>query len=324
VSYLQRLLDAAPAVSVAPGDVAPSPIMAQDQRLAEFPGLLDPFLAPPQQDRVPAPAAGPRVGAEASQAPAPDILQHAEPRQPPDPAPAPIAPDPLPEPVPLPARPDADAPEPIPELGLPKAGPTLVPTREPGESADRVETPAPEPEQRVVTEPVESHTADAPNAADTPVPDILLRPLWPIPKADFRPLEAPEPATQVLSEAVSGPRVAPVSPEQAAPDAEPAMVRAPMEPAVALEPAPTKARPVEPALDVAPSPLTGVLETATLGQPEDATTETVREREVHTVERVIEKAPPTPAPLPMTAEAASVVGPISIGRVGPRERRARC
>ncbi|MEO1612454.1 MAG: hypothetical protein AAFU55_08920, partial [Pseudomonadota bacterium] len=91
----------------------------------------------------------------------------------------------------------------------------------------------------------------------------------------------------------------------------------------AQEPPLSKPEPATPAADLRASPLAVVDDAATSAEPKVAVEpQTTVEREIRTVERIVEREP-APTPPPMTAAEASIIGPISIGRIGPREARAR-
>jgi hypothetical protein len=323
MSYLQRLLDAAPAVlSIAPGNAAPSPVVAHDQRLGQFPDLLDRMMPTHKAEASPRPNPPVDVGRR-STAPA---AEHA-----PKEAAVPL---PLPDPAAatMPLKRDAPAPPPAEDLAIRSAA-----DRPADPAAPNAETMS---EMRVVelSKPlpkVHDPTPSAPLAppdTETAEPGLaqsivqiaaspITVPAWPIPETDFRPLE--EASARPAPDVRAVPQTLPPAPA-------PAPVPAPDTPSAGTrpgprQPAPAAAATLEPPADIAPSPLAGVPETApATSQPAPAAARATQERDVPTVERIVEQQPtPVPATHPMTAAEVSVIGPISIGSPGPREMRAR-
>ncbi|MEP1610424.1 MAG: hypothetical protein ABJL72_00710 [Roseobacter sp.] len=315
MSYLQRLLDAGPSISVTPGNVFSSPLAVQDQRLGEFPTIIDPFLpSPVQETDAPRPAVGPEQDTALPLEQSKDTGSETSP-----PKLSNVAPEPV--------RVRADTPP----LDPMKTENTLEWSPEP--------PVRPKPEERLLNlreKPAEPDVTSTTVLSSHPRPETIdslpqtVEPaapspgLWPISKADFQPLETP----------------ASVPPQERTPAAD--HPPAPLNPSVGIEPVQTpsveQARtadgplvpqpsvpPITPAVDTSPSPLTGVPEMMTL-VPEPAASAPApnAKPQVRTVERVVETVPKTDATPPaMTAASASVIGPISIGGMGLRERRAR-
>lgn len=317
MSYLQRLLDASSAVlSIAPGNAAPSPIVAHDQRLGQFPDLLDPMMPTHEADPTP----HPNPPQDVVRPPTAQAAEHA-PRE--------VAvPRPVPDPAPAAASLKRDAPAPLPAKDLAARS---APER-PSDPADPNTEAMPEMRVVELSQPslhVPDPTPSAPpvppdTAAPAPEPppyvvEIAASPIhvpgWPIPETDFRPLE--ETSAPPLPELRAVPQTPPPSPAPVAPSAG-------ARPG-ARQPAPAAAATLEPPADIAPSPLAGVPENAPAAPlPAPAPARAASERDVPTVERIVEQQPtPVPASHPMTATEASVIGPISIGSPGPREMRAR-
>lgn len=321
MSYLQRLLDAAPAVlSIAPGNASPSPVVAHDQRLGQFPDLLDRMmpthLAEDLHRLNPPVDVGRRSTAPAA--------EHA-----PTEAAAPL---PLPDPaaVAMPLKRDEPAPPQAEELAFSSAADrpadpaapdaeTMSEMRAVDRSSPMPKIPDPTPSAPPVppdTEAAESGLA--PYILQIPASPITV-PAWPIPEADFRPLEevSPGPAPDVGAV----PRTLPPAPAPAPAPVPPSAEVPPGQ----RRPAPAAAASLEPPADIAPSPLAGVPETAPAApHPLPAAAQAASERGVPIVERIVEQLPtPIPATHPMTAAEVSVIGPISIGSPGPREMRAR-
>lgn len=324
MSYLQRLLDAAPSVlSMTPGNAAPSPVFAHDQRLGQFPDLLDQPL-PTQQ-------------AEASPPPSPPVEVN---RMSPPPA-AELAPTVAAAPLPFP---DSDV------ITLPRNGATPAPppaeawatapaTDRPADpAAPRSEAMAGMPvvqSSRTLSHPEEPTPfarplfavteAAAPGLASHLLPisaSPIPVPAWPIADADFRPLEDastrsdpedPRGLPQTLPPAPATAR--PLAPVTPSPGARPGEHQSAPAPVVTLE-APA---------DIAPSPLAGVPQAASPApQPAPAAARSTEQRDAQTVERRVEQLPtPVSTTLPMTAAEVSVIGPIRIGSPGLREIRAR-
>ncbi len=311
MSYLQRLLDAAPAVlSIAPGNASPSPVVAHDQRLGQFPDLLDQTMPMPLVEAAPRPSPPVDVGRRAA-------------------APLPL---PYPGAATMPLERDAPAPPPAEDLAARSAadGPADpdAPDAETMSDMRGAELSRPSPK---VPDPTPS-APPVPPATETAAPGLapyivqiaasqITVPAWPIPVTDFRPLE--EASARPAPEDLAVPRIPPPAPAPApAPAPEPPSAGARPGP---RQPDPAPAATLEPPADIAPSPLVGVPETAPAApQPAPAAARAPSEREVPVVERIVEQLPtPVPATHPMTAADASVIGPISIGAPGPREMRAR-
>lgn len=337
--YLQRLLDGAP-VSLAPGHAAPSPLVAHDQRLTAFSDLPDQFGPVRAQDPAPADA-GPALPAEsrddaagpsASQpalgdvqpsAPtrpvrhASDAAETAEPPRPPRP------------PTRADALPDAD------RSGAAPAA-TEVPRALSSEGERQVDR----------TGPVDRSPADA--TAEVPRPAShkdMPKTLWPIPASDFHPLESRQPTGEADPEAphpanppdtpveMAAPPVASAAPTASSPSAGAAPEPPPVppeptpagpEPSAQPSPPPAQAATAVPAMDLAPSPLAQDPPPYSAAPAPDRDSQTEPAPQPRTVERVVERPPAdAPTPHPMTAATASVIGPIEIGRPGPREMRAR-
>jgi hypothetical protein len=301
MGYLQRLIDSAAAsAAVTPAGAAPSPIVAADQRLAEFPGLLDPFLpdsAAPDR---------PQAAAPAPQAPVPPLRQPAAP-----------AVQPIPPVASVPSSPrEADAPEPRPVPPRPapeSASPPVHPLQRLVE-ADPLPPPAPRRSARPAPQPAPAAEAaprdtsallppPAPPPSGRSAPDAPAAPplrsarvpaAWPIDATAFRPADAPQPAT------------------------------------VAPEPRPRPAASAATPPAESPSPLAGPVMAPAAGAPRLQPPAPEREV-VERVERIIERVREVPAPAPprpMTAAEMSVIGPLG-GRAsilgagpGPVERGA--
>ena len=318
MSYLQRLLDAAPApLSVLPANTVPSPIVAMDQRLAQFPDLLDPFapVAAPQGPTEPV-AEAPRETVRETPLPGPPQVA--------DPAASgpmidPVAPESAPVPSPLllsaeplvaPTAPHAQ-PATADEPGIGNPANAVQPAASPAPASP--ETSVPLMPAKTAREPTPPPTVDHPAPIQPAIPAA-----WPISDSDFRPEGEPEPAP--VPPPPAQPAEIPVRAQpESTPPAAPAAQPVPADPLqITIE-----AQPLEPPADLAPSPLSGVPETAAPTPQPEAPAPTATTVETRTVERVVEQqSAPAPTLHPMTAAAASVIGPITIGRAGPREMRA--
>ena len=318
MSYLQRLLDAAPAVlSIAPGNAPPSPVVAHDQRLAQFPDLLDrmmpthlaeasPRLNPPVDvgRRSTAPAAEHAPTEAAAPWPLPDPAAAAMPLKRDEPAPPPAEDLAFSSAADRPADPAAPEAETMSEMRVVELSSPLPEIPDPNPSA-----PAVHPD----TEAAES--GRAPYIVQIPASPLTL-PAWPIPEADFRPLEE-EVSSPPAPDVGAVPQGLPPAPAPAPAPVTPSAEGRPGQP----RPAPAAAASLEPPADIAPSPLAGVPETAPAApHPLPAAAQATSQRDVPIVEQL---PTPVPATHPMTAAEVSVIGPISIGSSGPREMRAR-
>ncbi len=111
MNYIQRLFDSAaplgtaPNVPVAPSTMISSPVMAADQRLAIFPGLVDPFSSQPASDPAPQSTAPART-------------------KPPAPSRRDVAPDLSPPPPPRRAEAHAAPAHDTPDMGPPQIRPS--------------------------------------------------------------------------------------------------------------------------------------------------------------------------------------------------------
>jgi hypothetical protein len=307
MSYLQRLLDAAPAPGASPlvpAGGATSPVVGADQRLDIFPGLSTPLGVPPvAEDSAPrrdppGPAAEapgpPHPAPQAADAPAVDppradaVSDNATP---------PPAPEQTREQGAMPVEPPMSPWQRIVEAD-PLPGPG-APGSDPAHDRDPRAAPA-MPRQgeevRQVIEQIIRASADPPAAAErahmpphaTPAEPVHAdgRPApWPIGVEDFRPLDAPDP------QADGAPFATPVA---------------------------RAAAPAAPPRDIGPSPLSTVPETVTRAGP-PASAPPPPEREIHTVEHIVARGPDPAPPARMTAADASVIGPIRARRRGPRE-----
>lgn len=320
MSYLQRLLNAAPSVlSIAPGNAAPSPVVAHDQRLGQFPDLLDQPLPTQQAElspqptppvevnrRSPPPAAERAPTAGVALSPLPDPAVTTLPRNRATPAPPPAEAWPTAPATDHPADPAAPRPEAMAAMPLIASSSAL------SHPPDSTSPARPLSAVKEAAEPgLATHLVPIP-ALPFPVP------AWPIADADFRPLE--DTATPSHPDKPSGP-------SQTLPPAPPP---APMTPPPGARPnelqtAPAPAVSLEAPADLAPSPLaSGPETTAPPPQPPQAAARFSEQRDVQIVERRVEQLPaPVSTPQPMTAAEVSVIGPIRIGSPGLREMRAR-
>lgn len=315
MSYLQRLLDAAPAPGagpLVPGVGVTSPVVAADQRLDIFPGLSTPLGVSPVVEDGPARRDAPGPKAEAPRPP------HAAPQAAQAPAAEPSGADDVHDKAATP-RPS----KPVPEAGALPVEPPMSPWQRiveadplPGPGASRPDTgddsdPRPEPAmprqgeevprivERIIRAPSDPPAApDAARLSPQPAPAQPVRwdgspAPWPIRSEAFRPIDAPDPQMEPQ----------PGPPPDSTPVASP-VVRT--------------AEPAAPPRDSGPSPLSTVPEDAARAVP-PATAAPRPEREIHTVEHVVEHRPDPAPPARMTAADASVIGPIRTRRRGPRE-----
>lgn len=322
MSYLQRLLNAAPSVlSIAPGNAAPSPVVAHDQRLGQFPDLLDQPLPTQQAElspqptppvevnrRSPPPAAERAPTAGVALSPLPDPAVTTLPRNRATPAPPPAEAWPTAPATDHPADPAAPRPEAMAAMPLIASSSAL---------SHPPDSTSPARPLSAVKEAAEPGLATHP----VPIPALPFPvPAWPIADADFRPLEDTATPSHSHPDKPSGP-------SQTLPPAPPP---APMTPPPGARPnelqtAPAPAVSLEAPADLAPSPLaSGPETTAPPPQPPQAAARFSEQRDVQIVERRVEQLPaPVSTPQPMTAAEVSVIGPIRIGSPGLREMRAR-
>lgn len=310
MSYLQRLLDAAPAgvrvpPSLTPAGGAPSPVAAADQRLDLFPGLDTAFgrsldeteegqperrslrHRPPQDTQARRRRNAPADDASSDRsAEARPTLERVAPRSDDPPSSAwqrIVEADPLPDPGTGSARPPQAGAEPLPEIRTESLAPAQVsePLREsptPPQNASDPQPATPRVQEQVM-----------PAGPARPEPAMPGDSPWPIRVDAFRPIKAPE-----------------------AHHADASARPPPLEPRSAI--------PAEPSEDAAPSPLSGVPEEPVPhGPAAPQATVAAAEQEVRVVERIREVAV-DPAPPPrMTAVEASVIGPLATRQRGPRE-----
>lgn len=309
MSYLQRLLDAAPAQGVGrliPAGGATSPVVGADQRLDIFLDFSTAFGPPPDvgdsapRRDAPGPTADPvpHTPRPAPHGPAADPPQAHD-------APESVGTPPASEPdrkdgamrIEPPISPwqrivEADpltgtgAPEGDPARGSdPRTEPAMPrQTEEVRQVIERIirADPAPPAAQGAVLMPPHSAPAEPVPPDDSPAP-------WPIGVEAFRPLDAPEPQRDAAPGTAHG-----------------------------TSPVTRAAEPAAPPRDIGPSPLATVSEDMARAVP-PATTALRQARDIHTVEHIVERAPDPARPARMTAADASVIGPIRARRRGPRE-----
>jgi hypothetical protein len=329
MNYIQRLFDSAAGAApvqnlgMAPAGAVNSPVMAADQRLAIFPGLVDPFspqpgtdapLGPQDAQATPRRAATPDLSVaprqtEAYAGPAPGRSDTRPPKAEPGPqtasdtpAPARINPlqrlveiDPLPSPR---ARVHA--------TGSPAdiAGPPVKDGRAP--------TPLSTAQPEIPARGAEATAAAAAPLDATPLPaampaaDPAMRNPTAITPDQFTPFgEQSLPPAPMRSANDAKP-----VPDPAQPDLAPAPLAPAIAPPVTSAIAPTRAEPLAPSASQAPSPFA---RTPDLPPPP---TQQVQHDPPPAPERIIERirevpVAPAPPPKPMTAAAQSVIGSLS-------------
>lgn len=324
MSYLQRLLDAAPSVlSIAPGNAAPSPVVAHDQRLGQFPHLMDQLMPAQQPEHSPPPPPPVHVGRRSTPAaaelaptvaaaplPFPDPAATTLPRNRATPSPPPAQDLATASATDRPADPAAPSTEAMAVMPVVEGSSALSHPQDP--------TPFARPLSAVTEAAAPGLAAHLVHISASP----FTVPAWPIADTDFRPLEDastrsdpddPRGLPQTLPPAPATAR--PLAPVTPSPGARPGEHQTAPAPVVSLK-APA---------DIAPSPLAGVPETvAPAPQPAPAAARSTEQRDVQTVERRVEQLPtPVSTTQPMTAAEVSVIGPIRIGSPGLREMRAR-
>jgi hypothetical protein len=306
VTYIQRLLDsAAPAAAGArlptvPATAASSPVMAVDQRLGVFPGLIEPIGPIPAmhdrpiaEDRRPA-SGSPVQGAEtAAPSPAPRRAERPLSTERPEQHTQSTA---------SPATAQAEMPASSPRVLRPVSPLQRLVERDP--LPDRRASVAPPPSPS----PAQPNPAPVPPEAPAVQPAMPVRPQLPTtPPPFYNPTEITPDQFQPAERQLDGRRRA----ESSSPPATPGVPQAPAPPVLPRPPADlTPTAPLQPAADAGPSPF------ARLPDVPPPPTRTVRGEPVQPApERIIERireVPVTPLapPKAMTAAAQSVIGPL--------------
>jgi hypothetical protein len=332
MNYIQRLFDSAAPVTqglstpVAPPTAASSPVVAADQRLGVFPGLVDPFSPVPSlpgnnatPDRVAPGAEGPPAGRRSG------TTEHAAP-PPAEPVPAQQRRDrarqplrseggsrisrpahglaPSPPPALLQDRPEPGPTSPSPLQRLVESAP--LPDRHPAvppEPKPRTAPPVPDPaspaEPATIMETAPQATPEQPAKAEVPVPTPRYRNPTEITPDQFKPRAteaSPAPPTERPAHA----------PVYAAEPAETSRTEVPAQP-----------EPLQPATDAGPSPFASQPHLPPAPDQHPARDATARPAPERIIERIREVpvSPPAP-PKANTAAAQSVIGPLSQRRMG--------